>query len=665
MARSLEELQKQFNSVAPSKRGGMMGGPGPGGPRGHGRNRGEKAKLKNSKGTIKRILNYISVYKFRFVIVFFCMIISTVGNLLGAYMLSPIIDNIAGTNINKSDIGNTIIRTANNILQPVYNLFTSSTVSEKISFLITGMICLAFVYVFAIAATYCQSKIMLHISQGSLQRIRNDLFDKIQTLPVRFHDTNATGETMSRFTNDVDNIGTMLDSSLLSLVSGVFTLAGTVFFMFYTNVILSLVTIIFVPLFMYLGGAIAKKSSKYYSAQQAALGAVNGYIEESVTGQKVVKVFNHEDENVEEFELLNNNLRDKQLYAQFFGGIMGPVMGNISKISYALVAGIGGILCYLTLTGSIAATSAIALSVGGLTIFVNYSNQFSRPINELSNQMTTIFSALAGAERVFAVMDTESETADDKDAVELKDVKGDVVLDNVTFGYNPDKTILKNISLWAKSGQKIAFVGSTGAGKTTITNLLNRFYDINEGTITIDGIDIKKIKRDSLRENIAMVLQDTHLFTGTVMENIRYGRLDATDEEVIQAAKVASAHSFIMRLSDGYDTMLEGDGANLSQGQRQLINIARAALSKAPILVLDEATSSVDTRTERHIEHGMDRLMKNRTTFVIAHRLSTVRNSNAIMVLENGEIIERGDHKDLLKQKGRYYELYTGLKELD
>ena len=527
------------------------------------------------------------------------------------------------------------------------------------------MICLAFVYVFDIAATYCQSKIMLHISQGSLQRIRNDLFDKIQTLPVRFHDTNATGETMSRFTNDVDNIGTMLDSSLLSLVSGVFTLAGTVFFMFYTNVILSLVTIIFVPLFMYLGGAIAKKSSKYYSAQQAALGAVNGYIEESVTGQKVVKVFNHEDENVEEFELLNNNLRDKQLYAQFFGGIMGPVMGNISKISYALVAGIGGILCYLTLTGSIAATSAIALSVGGLTIFVNYSNQFSRPINELSNQMTTIFSALAGAERVFAVMDTESETADDKDAVELKDVKGDVVLDNVTFGYNPDKTILKNISLWAKAGQKIAFVGSTGAGKTTITNLLNRFYDINKGTITIDGIDIKKIKRDSLRENIAMVLQDTHLFTGTVMENIRYGRLDATDEEVIQAAKVASAHSFIMRLSDGYDTMLEGDGANLSQGQRQLINIARAALSKAPILVLDEATSSVDTRTERHIEHGMDRLMKNRTTFVIAHRLSTVRNSNAIMVLENGEIIERGDHKDLLKQKGRYYELYTGLKELD
>ena len=346
---------------------------------------------------------------------------------------------------------------------------------------------------------------------------------------------------------------------------------------------------------------------------------------------------------------------------------MGPVMGNFSQVSYAVVGAAGAILCLIKKTFTIAGIPVVigGFDIGGVTVFVNFSRQFSRPVNELSMQVNTIFSALAGAERVFAVMDTESETADDKDAVELKDVKGDVVLDNVTFGYNPDKTILKKISLWAKAGQKIAFVGSTGAGKTTITNLLNRFYDINEGTITIDGIDIKKIKRDSLRENIAMVLQDTHLFTGTVMENIRYGRLDATDEEVIQAAKVASAHSFIMRLSDGYDTMLEGDGANLSQGQRQLINIARAALSKAPILVLDEATSSVDTRTERHIEHGMDRLMKNRTTFVIAHRLSTVRNSNAIMVLENGEIIERGDHKDLLKQKGRYYELYTGLKELD
>ena len=402
------------------------------------------------------------------------------------------------------------------------------------------------------------------------------------------------------------------------------------------------------------GAAIGKHSHKYYGAQQAALGAVNGYIEESVTGQKVVKVFCHEEKCEEEFGKLNQDLRDKQIKAQFFGGIMGPIMGNMSQVSYAVTACVGGILCALG-----------RFDIGGLTVFVNYSRQFSFPISELSMQVTNIFSALAGAERVFAMMDVEPEAADGEDAVDMQDMKGHVILDNVTFGYNPDKTILKNISLYAKPGQKIAFVGSTGAGKTTITNLLNRFYDIQEGSITIDGVDIKDIKRETLRKNIAMVLQDTHLFTGTVRENIRFGRLDATDEEVIAAAKTASAHSFIMRLENGYDTMLEGDGANLSQGQRQLLNIARAAISKAPILVLDEATSSVDTRTERHIEHGMDRLMKDRTTFVIAHRLSTVRNANAIMVLEQGEIIERGDHDQLLEMKGRYYELYTGVKELD
>ena len=357
---------------------------------------------------------------------------------------------------------------------------------------------------------------------------------------------------------------------------------------------------------------------------------------------------------VEEFEYLNYDLRDKQIKAQFFGGIMGPVMGNLSQVSYALTATIGGILCV-----------ARGFDIGGLTVFVNYSRQFSRPINEISMQINTIFSALAGAERVFDIMDREPEPEDSKDAVSLPNMEGNVTLEHVTFGYNPNKVILKDISLYAKPGQKIAFVGSTGAGKTTITNLINRFYDIDSGSITIDGVDIRKIKRDDLRRNIAMVLQDTHLFTGTVRENIRYGRLDATDDEVIKAAKTASAHSFIMRLEHGYDTMLEGDGANLSQGQRQLLNIARAAISKAPILILDEATSSVDTRTERHIEHGMDRLMENRTTFVIAHRLSTVRNANAIMVLENGEIIERGDHDDLLKMKGRYYNLYTGLSELD
>ncbi|MEG2700908.1 MAG: ABC transporter ATP-binding protein, partial [Hungatella sp.] len=378
---------------------------------------------------------------------------------------------------------------------------------------------------------------------------------------------------------------------------------------------------------------------------QASLGAVNGYIEENISGQKVVKVFCHEDVAQDEFRILNHDLRDNQIRAQFFGGMMGPVMNNLSQINYALTACVGGLLCVLK-----------GFDVGGLTVFLNFSRQFSRPINEISMQISNVFSALAGAERVFSVMDEEPEPVNDVDAVVRDPMIGDVILDQVTFGYDPDKTILKGISLYAKPGQKIAFVGSTGAGKTTITNLLNRFYDIQSGRITIDGVDIKHINRDNLRKNIAVVLQDTHLFTGTVMENIRYGRLDASDEEVIQAAKTASADSFIHRLPHGYQTMLEGDGSNLSQGQRQLLNIARAAISKAPILILDEATSSVDTRTEKHIEHGMDRLMANRTTFVIAHRLSTVRNANAIMVLENGEIMERGDHEELLAMKGRYYE---------
>ena len=377
------------------------------------------------------------------------------------------------------------------------------------------------------------------------------------------------------------------------------------------------------------------------------------YIEETISGQKVIKVFNHEDECIEEMDLINEDLRDKQEKAQFWGGVTGPIMHNVSLICYAITLGVGGVLMCVT-----------GFTPGELTAFATYSKQFSMPINQLSMQVSTLFAALAGAERVFNIMDEipEEESADNS---YCGDIVGDVVLKDVTFGYVEEKTVLKNISLYAHPGQKIAFVGSTGAGKTTITNLLNRFYDINDGEILIDGKPLKSFNKEHLRRNIAMVLQDTHLFTGTVMENIRYGRLDATDEEVIAAAKTASAHSFIMRLEKGYDTLLEGDGANLSQGQRQLLNIARAALSKAPILVLDEATSSVDTRTERHIEHGMDRLMKNRTTFVIAHRLSTVRNANAIMVLESGEIIERGSHEDLLALKGRYYELYTGLKELD
>ena len=558
----------------------------------------------------------------RLIFVFFCVIAGTIANLAGSYMLRPIINGLTG----------------------------EGSSAQK---LLHSLLTMAGIYIIGVTAQYLQQRIMIGVSQGALEKIRNDLFVKMQHLPVRFYDTNNHGDLMSRYTNDLDAVGDMLNNTVLQIISSVITVVGTLGLMLYTNVWLTIVTVVMVPLMMKAGGAVAGKSRKFYQAQQAAIGTLNGYIEETMTGQKVVKVFCHEDVVEEEFEYLNDDLRGKQIFAQFFGGIMGPVMGNLSQVSYSLTAMIGGILCVLQ-----------GFDIGGLTVFVNYSRQFSRPINELSMQMNTIFSALAGAERVFQVMDEAPETADAADAVVLNPCKGHVELKDVTFGYVPGHTILKHISLYAKPGQKIAFVGSTGAGKTTITNLINRFYEIDSGEILMDGVDIRKVGRENLRSNIAMVLQDTHLFTGTIRENIRYGRLDATDAEVEQAAKMASAHSFIMRLENGYDTMIEGDGANLSQGQRQLLNIARAAISKAPVLILDEATSSVDTRTERHIEHGMDRLMADRTTLVIAHRLSTVRNANAIMVLENGEIIERGDHDQLLEQKGRYYELYTGKKQL-
>ena len=665
MARNLKELQKQYNmSAAPGKPGmPPMGGPGRGPGRGGPPGMGPKSKPKNTKNTIKRLLKYVEKYKFHLLTVALCMLVSTVTNLIGSFMLAPIINKItfyvapsiaSKLSITERISDSAISKFKDSLFSGIEKALGGNAAAEVFAYILAAITILISVYLIGVIATYLQNRIMISVSQGSLEAIRNDLFAKMQKLPVRFFDNNPTGEVMSRFTNDVDNIGVMLDNSLISLFSGSITLAGTLVFMLTTNWILTLVTIVFVPIFMRLGMWIAGKSRKFYSGQQAALGAVNGYIEETVTGQKVVKVFNHEDDAVEEFCLLNDDLRDKQFNAQFYGGVMGPIMNNTSNISYAFTLGLGGILICKGL-----------MNPGSLTVFAQYSKQFSFPINNISQQMTTVFSALAGAERVFAIIDMEEEPADIENPVSLPEMKGDVVLDDVSFGYTPDRLILKNISLYAKPGQKIAFVGSTGAGKTTVTNLLNRFYDIESGKITIDGVDIKDMKMSELRSNIAMVLQDTHLFTGTVMENIRYGRLDATDEEVIEAAKTASAHSFITRLENGYDTVLEGDGANLSQGQRQLLNIARAAISKAPILVLDEATSSVDTRTERHIEHGMDRLMKDRTTFVIAHRLSTVRNANAIMVLENGVIVERGDHDDLLSQKGRYYELYTGKKELD
>lgn len=651
--RTLEQLQKQYSSniSAPTKKAMPT-------PRGRGHNGHMGGKPKNAKTTILRLLAYFKPHIPKLIIVLFCMIFSAVTSLIGSFTLFPIINRIGRVPTEAKDgvmavKMDELIETITEI-PFINNIMSGGRFAEVLTYVATAIIFLGIVYFIGIASSYLQARIMLSITQNTLEKIRNELFTKIQTLPVKYFDQSPTGEIMSRFTNDIDNLDMMLNNSVTSLFSGFVTVIGTLFFMVTTNWILTLITIFFIPIFVFSGVLIGKMSRKYYSGQQAALGAVNGYIEETVSGQKVVKVFNHEENCTDEFALLNDDLRNKQFKAQFYGGIMGPVTHNVSMVSYGITIGVGGIMMVTS-----------GFTPGALTVFANYTRQFNMPINQISHQMTAIFSALAGAERVFAVMDTKPEVADSNGSEKNDKVTGYVELKNVTFGYSPDKTVLKNISLYAKPGQKIAFVGSTGAGKTTITNLLNRFYDINDGEIIIDGINIKNYPRNILRQNIAMVLQDTHLFSGTVMENIRYGRLDATDEEVIMAAKTASAHSFIMRLENGYDTMITGDGSNLSQGQRQLLNIARAAISKAPILVLDEATSSVDTRTERHIERGMDRLMQNRTTFVIAHRLSTVRNSNAIMVLENGEIIERGDHDTLLKEKGRYYELYTGIKELD
>lgn len=609
-------------------------GRGPGGPGGMPGG----GKPKETSATIKRLLGYLGRDKGFVIEALVCVIVFSGATLAGSYLLSPIVDDL-------TNCANQVMKAA---AGERADLIAAGTLR-----LLRGVLIMLVVYGVGVVANYAQQRIMIGVSQRALIRIRKDLFDHLQEMPVRYFDTNSTGDIMSRFTNDVDMIGELLNNTVIQLISGTISVIGTLAIMLYMNVWLALITVIMVPVMIKAAGSIAMRSSRYYRAQQSALGDLNGYIEEIVTGQKVVKVFCHEKDAVENFTELNDDLRGKQIKAQFFGGVMGPVMGNIGQVCYGLTATVGAIFVVLG-----------KLTIGNLTVFVNYSRQFSRPINEISMQVNTIFSALAGAERVFTVMDAPAEEADMPDAVEMDDVKGEVTMEHVTFGYNPDKTILKDINLYAHAGQKVAFVGSTGAGKTTITNLLNRFYDIQEGSIVIDGRDIKEYKRNSLRSHIAMVLQDTHLFSGTVMENIRYGRPDATDEEVIQAAKTASAHSFIMRLEDGYDTVLEGDGTNLSQGQRQLLNIARAAVSKAPILVLDEATSSVDTRTELHIDRGMEQLMKDRTTFVIAHRLSTVRNADCIMVLEQGQIIERGTHDELLEKKGRYYQLYTGAVEL-
>lgn len=581
-----------------------------------------RPKLKNTKATMKRIWSYVGEDQLKLFFAFLCVITNTIFSLIASYMIRPIINDILD--------------------------------GKGVDVLLQNMAFMFCVYLVAVCAYFFQSKIMLQIAQKSLAKMRSDLFEKVQQLPLRYYDVTHHGELMSRFTNDIDAVNQMLSTTFVQMVAGVITMIGTICFMLFTSWELTIITLGMLPMFSLAIKMISKRSRKFYKGQQQSIGELNGFMEEIISGQKVVKVFNYEEQALKDFQTLNKQYRDKVFSAQFAGSLMGPTMGALGQTNYTITALVAGVFCVLR-----------GFDVGGYTIFVNYSKSFNRPISDISGQMTVIYSALAGAERVFEVMDQEPEPKDMDGALVLEKMEGNVILSDVHFSYRSDKPILKNISLFAKPSQKIAFVGSTGAGKTTITNLLNRFYEIESGHITIDGIDITHFKKSYLRENIATVLQDAHLFTGTVMENIRYGRLDANDEDVIEAAKTANAHDFITKLAQGYDTILTGDGSNLSQGQRQLLTIARAAISNAPILVLDEATSSVDTRTEKHIQTALDRLMEHRTTFVIAHRLSTVQNATAIMVLEHGEIIERGTHDELLQQKGKYYNLYTGSSPLD
>lgn len=582
----------------------------------------EKVKPKDIKQTLSRLWKYLGHHKYLLFTGLFFVIISSVFNILATYQIRPIINGLVD-DFDTSEL--------------VYNLFV--------------MLC---IYLVSVVSQYIQNRIMLEIAQNSLAKLRSDLYLSMQKLPLRFYDRNKNGDLMSKFTNDVDVINSMLSTTCANLVSGIFTLLTTVIIMLYTNWFLALVTLTVTPLFSKITQFISKRTLVYFKSQQVSIGKLNGYIEERITGQKVIKVFNYEEETIDQFKEFNDNYRDNSFKAQFLSGTMGPIMGSLAQMSYVITSAVGGFLCV-----------ADKFDLGGYTIFLGYAKSFSRPINDIFMQINTVFSALAGAERVFAVMDEEPEMADSEDATTLENITGEVEFKHVKFGYDPEITILHDLSITAKPNQKIAFVGSTGAGKTTITNVLNRFYEIQDGSITLDGVDVKTLKKEFLRENIAMVLQDTHLFTGTIRDNIRYGRLDATDEEVIVAAKTANADRFIRRLEKGYDTIISGDGNSLSGGQRQLLNIARAVISKAPILVLDEATSSVDTRTERQIEQALERLMQSRTTFVIAHRLSTVRNSDLIVVLDQGRILEQGTHEELLALEGKYHSLYTGATKLD
>ena len=607
-------------------------------------------------------------YKALLLLVVVFIICSSLANVIGTSFLQKIIDNYLTPLI--KDSGNA----------ELYRGFMA----------VLGQMML--VYVIGALCTFGYSRIMLNISTKTLFKIRTDLFTHMETLPIKYFDTHTHGELMSRYTNDIDTIREMLSNAVSSFISSAVTIIGVFVMMVYYSWQLTLVSIGMLFVILFLTGKIGGKSGKYFKEQQKEIGAVNGYIEEMIDGQKVVKVFVHEKQAKEEFEQLNDRLCEASTNANTFANILGPVNNNLGHVQYALTAVVGGILA---IKGVHSFSGPIM--VGTVVAFLQYTRNFSMPISQVSQLFNSVLSALAGAERIFNMIDEPSEVDDGYvtlvNAKEAPDgtltecsertgvwawkhphkadgtitytkVQGRVEFDDVTFGYEENKTVLNGISLYAKPGQKIAFVGSTGAGKTTITNLINRFYDVPDGKIRYDGININKIKKDDLRRSLSMVLQDTHLFTGTVMDNIRYGKLDATDEEVIKAAKLANADSFIRHLPEGYDTMLYSDGANLSQGQRQLLAIARAAVADPPVLILDEATSSIDTRTEALIEKGMDSLMEGRTVFVIAHRLSTVRNSDAIMVLEHGNIIERGNHDALIADHGKYYQLYTGMFEL-